>query len=408
MLSTCVQYFVRAAGGTDAAGRNRRRIERITMAAALPMAALLVGTGVAIAAPAEQGGVGVEEAPFDQPGVPADPQAAPESEPVTAAPESGRADTKEYWVAPPTEYDNVPTRPAAVVYYDEYVDEPIAPVTVQELHLPIPVEPVAPIEAPARRLRLGDYVADRPNWLSEANLDKTNNTAAVAEAQVNTFWRSIGVETSRADRIGAATIGGAAVGGLGGATAVGLPAALLGGLLGGGVGVANAAPAALIGAAATAGLGAVPAATLNTAAGAAIGAAALGIPVAVAAGTTGAVLGAATGMTLGAGDTLAEPIEVQIPDAPTADRASITETTRNTVAQADALPGGPVAVDAIRDVATHAPVQAADATAQIRATAVAQPGGADLVQRVEAVGTAIAPVTGPVGEAFDAVRAGLV
>ncbi|GAA4484769.1 hypothetical protein GCM10023094_38610 [Rhodococcus olei] len=384
-------------------------MQRVAVVGALPLAVAIVCSGVATAAPAEQGGVGVEEAPRDQPGVPAEEAApAPAPGPAPVA-EPAVAEPKEYWVAPPVEYDNVPTRPAPTYYYE---DAPSAPVTVQQLHLPTPVEPVAPIEAPPERLRLGDYVAAKPNWLSGEDLDKTNNTAAVFEAQVDTFWKSIGVETSRADRIGAATVGGAALGGLGTAAALGVPAAVAGGLVGGvsgfGIGLAMAPEAGAL----LPVVGWVAPPVLNAAGGAAVGAAVAGIPVALVAGTTGAIVGAATGMAFGAGDTLAEPIEVEIPDAPTVDAAAITDATRDTVARVESLPGGPGAVEAVRQADRQVPLQVADAAAQVRDTVTAQPGGRDLVQRVEAAGaataTTFAPVAGPVGEVLDAVRAGLV
>lgn len=400
VFSACTQYLARVAGANQPTER-RRLVERIASATALPVAALLVGTGAAIAAPAEQGGVGVEEAPLVQPGVPADEHPVPEPDRI----EVREAEVREYWVAPPIEYENVPTRPAPTHYYE---DAPIAPVAVGHLHLPTPVEPVAPIEAPARRLRIGDYVADRPNWLSEGDLDKTNNTAAVSEAQVNTFWRSIGVETTRADRIGAATIGGAAVGGLGLGAALGIPAAAAGGLVGGvsgfNIGLALAPAAGAF----VPGVGWVTPPVVNAAGGAAVGAAAAGIPVAAVAGAVGALGGAAVGAALGAGDTLAEPVEVQVPDAPTVDRAAITEATRDTVARTEAAPGGSVAVETVRAAATQAPAQVAANSASVRAAAVAQPGGADLVRRVEELGGATASAFAPATEILDAVRAGLV
>ncbi|NKW34486.1 hypothetical protein GS942_21385 [Rhodococcus hoagii] len=77
-------------------------------------------------------------------------------------------------------------------YSQPYYGEPIR---VEQLHLPTYVEPVAPIQAPEKRLRLGDYITDKPNWMSEEYLDRTNNSAAVAEAQMATFWKSV-VSTS--------------------------------------------------------------------------------------------------------------------------------------------------------------------------------------------------------------------
>ncbi|MFF0818575.1 insoluble domain protein [Rhodococcus sp. NPDC003318] len=389
-------------------GAHRRRVERVSTAGALPVALAIVCSGVATAAPAEQPGVTDEVETSSQPGV-SDPEFDPA--PAEAVAPAASDAPKQYWVAPPAEYDNVPTRPAPTSYYEEY-DAPIAPASVQDLHLPVVVEPVAPIEAPAERLRLGDYVADKPNWLSEENLDKTNNTAAAYEAQVNTAWRSVGIEASRADRIGAATVGGAATYGLGVAAATGIPAAVVGGLIGGtlggmfGVGVVAPAAGVVLPV-----VGFVSGPVLSTANGAAIGAAVVGIPVAVVAGTIAGVVGGAQGMAFGAGDTLAEPIELEIPDAPTVDPGAITEQTRATVAHVETLPGGVQAVTAVRDAVEWVPPQIAAATEQARTTALGQPGGPDLVRRIEASATAtadaFAPVTSPVNEVLGAIAAAL-
>ncbi|MFD4295375.1 insoluble domain protein [Rhodococcus sp. NPDC058505] len=393
---------------TTSQGPHRRRAERVVVAGALPVAIAIACAGVAVAVPVQPG---VSDTPDAQPGVDAELAPPVVETPPAAAPVP--EESKMYWVAPPVEYDNVPTRPAPTRYYEE---EPIAPARVQQLHLPVPVAPVAPIEAPAERLRLGDYIADRPNWLTEANLDRTNNTAAAFEAQVNTFWQSVGLDASRADRIGAATVGGAAVAGLGAAAAAGLPAAVAGGLVGGAIGGNIGVPAGaipgqvvlpVIGPVA----GAVVGGAVGTAAGAAIGAAAVGVPVAVVAGTAGALVGGVTGAAFGAGDTLAEPIEMEIPDAPTTDPAAVTQATRDTVTRVESLPGGDAAVAAVRDAVEVVPPQVAAAGAGTRAAALGLPGGPDLVRRVEAAGTAAAaaaaPVSGPVGEVLGAVAAGL-
>lgn len=384
-------------------GRHRRRAERVTVAGAVPVALAIVCAGVANSAPAQQPGVAVEDAPDLQPGVPVVESApAPAPEPVE--------EPKEYWVAPPVEYDNVPTRTAPTSYYEN--DAPIAPAAVSQLHLPVAVEPVAPIEAPEERLRIGDYVADQPNWMSDTVLERTNNSAAVYEAQVNTFWRSTGVEASRADRIGAATIGGAAVGGLGTAAAVGIPAAVAGGLVGGylggnfGVGLAPAAGFLLPG------VGHVGAPVIATAGGAAIGAAVAGVPAALVAGAVGAGVGAAHGMAFGAGDTLSEPIEMQLSQAPTVDEAAVTASTRGALEQIETIPGGQQVAGAVRAAAFWVPPQIAAAGEQARAAVVALPGGAEFVAGLDASGADAADIFEPQvqqsGAASGAVQAGLV
>ncbi|MGW4479807.1 insoluble domain protein [Rhodococcus triatomae] len=379
-------------------GRHRRRAERVTVAGAVPVALAIACSSVANSAPV-QPGVGVEEEV--QPGVLADESAAAEPAPVE--------EPKEYWVAPPVEYANVPTRTAPASYY-EY-DAPIAPASVAQLHLPVPVEVVAPIEAPEERLRLGDYVADQPNWMSDTVLERTNNTAAVYEAQMNTFWRSTGVEASRADRIGAATIGGAAVGGLGAAAVAGTTGAVVGGLIGGTVG-GTSGIGVLAGAATVAqGFVAAPIPVITTAMGGAIGAAAVGIPAAVVAGVAGAAVGAAHGAAFGAGDTLAEPIEMDLRQAPTVDESAVTESTRRTLEQIEALPGGQQVADAIRSGAFWIPPQLEAMDEQVRGTVSSVPGGTEAIAAVDAGNADAAAIFEPQvqqsGAANSAVQAGL-
>ncbi|MFE3289497.1 insoluble domain protein [Rhodococcus sp. NPDC059234] len=396
--------------------RLRRVAERAAVAGTIPLAIAVAGAGTALAAPV-QPGVMADEA--QQPGVGEStpvPEVAPTPEPAPE-PATEPTEPRQYWIAPPVEYDNVPTR--ALPTYDE---APVAPAAAAQLHLPEPVAPVAPIEAPRDMLRLGDFVAAKPNWLSSDDMDKTNNTAAVAEAQMSTFWRSIGVEASRSDKVAAATIAGAAAGGLGAATAAGVPAAVAGGLVGGAIGAQIGATSGIaagqmvpvVGWVAGPAVGAVAGGAI----GAAAGAAAAGIPVAVAAGTVGALAGGAAGTAFGAGDTLDEPVEFVIPDAPVVGPAAITAATEQAVAQVETAPGGPEVVAAVRDAADAAPQQLsalnADANAQVavaRTAAVAHPAGADAVARIETAGAdlgrALQPAAGAVADVLGAVHAGL-
>ncbi|MBM4515550.1 hypothetical protein GS432_00390 [Rhodococcus hoagii] len=171
---------------------------------------------------------------------------------MTAAPEQPRS----YWTPPPAEYQEIEWRETPSYqqqsynsgysdggydsgydnggYSQPYYGEPIR---VEQLHLPTYVEPVAPIQAPEERLRLGDYITDRPNWMSPEYLDRTNNSAAVAEAQMATFWKSVGVDVDRSDRVAAATVGGAAAGAIGSGLAFGTVGALAGGTIGGNYGL---------------------------------------------------------------------------------------------------------------------------------------------------------------------------
>jgi hypothetical protein len=367
--------------------RHRARTERATVVGVIPLAIAITCAGPAFAQP----GVVVESAPAP----------APEAEP--AAPEP-----KTYWIAPPVEYAEVPTRPVPNYDYTEY-SEPVEPVQIQELHLPVAVEVVAPIEAPKERLRVGDFVSDQPNWLSDEYLNRTNNTSAVIEAQVNTFWKSIGVDAERSDRIAAATVGGAAAGAVTGAMTAGVPfavgGALIGGTIGGNVGVG-------IGNAFIPGLGWVAAAPIGTAAGAAIGAAAAGIPAAAVGAVVGGVAGGAAGTAFGAGDSLGTPTEFVLPNVTEPDAAALKlqageEYARLAMEQ-------PAAATAVVDAVVAAPQLAEQVTSQAvaaREATLAQPGGEQVIAGLDAAAVelnhAFGPVAGMVGEALAAGRDGL-
>ncbi|MBP1161374.1 hypothetical protein ABIC28_001636 [Rhodococcus sp. PvR044] len=376
--------------------RHRARTERATVVGVIPLAIAITCAGPAFAQP----GVMVPDA--EQPGVVAEsaPEPAPEVEPVE--------EPKTYWIAPPVEYAELPTRPVPTYDYTEY-SEPVEPVQFQELHLPVAVEVVAPIEAPKERLRVGDFVSDQPNWLSDEYLNRTNNTSAVIEAQVNTFWKSIGVDAERSDRIAAATVGGAAAGAVTGAMTAGVPfavgGALIGGTIGGNIGVG-------IGNAFIPGLGWVAAAPIGTAAGAAIGAAAAGIPAAAVGAVVGGVAGGAAGTAFGAGDSLGTPTEFVLPNVTEPDAAALTlqageEYARLAMEQ-------PAAATAVVDAVVAAPQLAEQVTDQAiaaREATLAQPGGEQVIAGLDAAAVelnhAFGPVAGMVGEALAAGRDGL-
>lgn len=188
------------------------------------------------------------------------------------------------------------------------------PIVPQELHAPVPVEPVAPIAPPPNVLRLGDSTTPVPTEVPADLLDGVNHAAAELEANVATASRSIGIDPARADKIAGGALLGAAAAGVPGA-AIG---AVGGGVLGAGVGFAvgvagTAAGAGIVTAAAgipTAGVAALPALGAALAAGipvagaatavgagigAALGAAAVGIPAAAAGGIVGGAAGAQFG-----------------------------------------------------------------------------------------------------------------
>ncbi|MEU1950806.1 hypothetical protein [Nocardia rhamnosiphila] len=272
-------------------GRGRaRRGGRIMLAGAIPIAMALAATGTAHAG--EQHAAVIA----DQPGVTSPEQSG------TAPPPPPPAPTPEqpvYYEQPP-EVRNAPSRPAPPP------EEPAAPVRVEDLHLPEPVPPVAPIEPPENTIRIGQWQALSPEWLPPEARDTINTVAANAEAHVATALDSVGIPAGRSDRVSGATMAGAAVGGAAGAVAAGAPAAaagaVVGGLIGGTIGgIAGAAigtvvPVPVVGTV-TSG---VAGTALGAAVGAAVGAVVAGVPAAavgaVAAGTVGAGFGAGVGV----------------------------------------------------------------------------------------------------------------
>ncbi|MEV6063749.1 hypothetical protein AB0L62_27440, partial [Nocardia asteroides] len=198
----------------------------------LPMALAVACAGVAVAVP--QPGINPE-----QPGV------------TTPAEEGGRSDLAKF-DNPDTLERLTPDRPESRPV-PEYT-APAPPIVIEELHLPEPVEPVAPIAPPPRTLRVGDFTSPVPDEVPGDVLDGVNGTAADVEAAIATQGRSIGINPSRSDKIAAATVGGA----LAGAALAGVPAAAVGavggGLIGAGIG---AGVGFAVGAAGTAGATAI-------------------------------------------------------------------------------------------------------------------------------------------------------
>lgn len=409
---------------------RRRRVQRLTVAGAVPLAITIGWTGVAVAAPTEQPGVSVPEesqpgvvtAEADQPGVAPAEEPAPEPEPAP----------RQYWVAPPTEYQQIEYQPYQApsmydvpVYEEPVRDEP------QVLHLPAAVEPVAPIQAPRNMLRAGDFMVDQQTVrLSDDDLERTNNQFAIAESQVATFWKSVGFEPERAQKVAAATTAGAASGALAGGTALGAPAAVVGAVPGAVVGgVVGSFTGGALGTVLVPGVGAVPGGVVGSAGGAAIGAAAgaavVGIPAAVVGGTVGGLVGGAAGTAFGAGDVDGEPLvdltptstpEPAAPAPVVIDTAAVTAQTRAVVTQVEAGPGGPEVVEGVRVVADAAPQVARDVAGAVtgrvdvaRTAAISVPGGLEGVTSLESavVNSPVGPVGGQVADVLTAVRAGL-
>lgn len=384
---------------------RQQQVKRLTVLVGSATVASLVAAGAATAAPGQPG---VEADDSGQPGVTYTPEPAPET-------------NRSYWTPPPAEYQNVEWRETPSYQqpsnnsgynsggYDSGYSQPYygEPIRVEQLHLPTYVEPVAPIQAPEKRLRLGDYITDKPNWLSEEYLDRTNNSAAVAEAQMATFWKSVGVDVDRSDRVAAATVGGAAAGAIGSGLALGTVGALAGGTIGGnyGLGLGGVVSIPLAGIPGLPATVIVPTTVAGTAIGAAAGAAVLGVPAAV----IGGIGGAAAAGAVGAGDTLAEPREIDLPNLPEPDAAAITTQV------SDQLAGQPPQVaQAVQDVVDTVPqvVEQVNTQAQAAREAVlAQPGGDQVINALDAAAVEANHAFGPagdlIGQALGAVTAGV-
>ncbi|WP_280763783.1 insoluble domain protein [Prescottella agglutinans] len=321
------------------------------------------------------------------------PAPAPEPEPE-----------RQYWTAPPPEYQNIEWRQAPTYNGGGYDSGNSgggyngggygAPIQVQDLHLPTYVEPVAPIAAPPKMLRMGDYTGVKPRWMSDTYLERTNNSFAVAEAQMATFWKSVGVDVERSDRVAAATVGGAAAGAIGSGVTAGAIGALAGGTIGGNIGLG-------LGGFVSVPLGAVPGlpATVivpttvaGTAIGAAAGAAVLGVPAAV----VGGIAGAAGAGAIGAGDTLSDPREIEIPDLPEQDLDAVTTQV------SDALGAqSPEVAQAVTTAVESAPQIIETANNQAlaaREAVLEQPGGDQVIAALDAAAVEAQHAFGPVGE----------
>ncbi|NKS56570.1 insoluble domain protein [Rhodococcus hoagii] len=327
---------------------------------------------------------------------------------------------RQYWTPPPAEYQNIEWREAPSYQqpsyngggYDSGYSEPYYgdPIQVQDLHLPTYVEPVAPIAAPPAMLRMGDYTGEKPRWMSDTYLERTNNSFAVAEAQMATFWKSIGVDVERSDRVAAATVGGAAAGAIGtGAVAAGI-GALGGGTIGGNIGLGLGGYVSIpLAAIPVPGLPAtviVPTTVAGTAIGAAAGAAVLGVPAAV----LGGIAGGAYAGAVGAGETLAEPREIDIPDLPVQDLDAVTTQASDQLAaqSPEVAQAVTTAVESVPQVIETANDQAVAA----REAVLEQPGGDQVIAALDAAAVEAQHAFGPtgeyLGELLGAAKAGVV
>lgn len=261
-------------GKHRAVSPQRQMVGSIVAAGAVPLVIALIGTGTASADPVPAPVAG-------QPipgGTPAVPIAAPQPDPaaliqaVTAPVTQAAADLTAQVTADPAvraAADNavqaatdlaaqagVPLPPAATQFtatlpepapvaepapIDQVVPPADAPVTrpipnhsylapLGELHAPVPVEKVAPIEAPPGKLRVGYVMIDDPHFPG-LDIAPINEGAAQAEADLATFLDSVGIERTRSDKIASQVLGSAAIGASVGST-VASPIASSGAMVG--------------------------------------------------------------------------------------------------------------------------------------------------------------------------------
>lgn len=384
-----------------AQGRHRRRSAKTT-ATALAVASAAFGMSAMVAGPASaapiQGGV---TGGTTQEGVTSGAQTGGTTAAETPAPSAAepKADSS-FWVAPPAQY-NQGTRAydpqtgggvTVVDYSTDYstdysggggysvytdTEEATPAVDWSRLHAPTPVlEPTVPIQAPKDKMRMGRVVFEQPNWVSDIDAERTNNTTAVIEAQVTDAWRSVGLETTEAERIASAQVAGTALGaGTGaaaGCAAVGVPTSLVVGTVAGigGALAGTMVPLPIPGAApVTSG---VAATALGAAGGLGVGCAIGG---GIGAGLGGAA-GFAAGTAYGAGED-ATPIEAEVPDV---EADAVEQQVDATLEQWSQDPVGEVVVDAVQTFTTET---APGIDTQVRDFVQAQPGGEQIVEQVD-------------------------
>jgi len=372
----------RATRRAQQGGGRRRRRAAVRHGAVAMLAAAAVAAGIALAptAVAAPGQAGITDgggqagisAGGGQSGVTTEPTPPPAATaPVQPEPI--------YWVEPPAQYQNITYQPLANFDYNtntytgQSPNYDATPIDYSQLHLPSPAPIIAPIIAPRDTLRFGTFHIAQPNWVSDADLERTNNTTSVVESMVATFWHSTGVPVDKASRESAAQVAGAAGGALSGGLALAAPfatgGALIGGTIGGNIGMG-------LGNVFVPGIGWVAGGLAGTGAGAGIGALALGAP----AFLTGAVGGGAAGFVAatayGAGE-LGEPVDIEIPDV---DQPAVTAQTQDALSEwENSGPVGAAVAATVHDTVAAAPA----IDAQVRGFVAAQPGGEQLIEQVD-------------------------
>ena len=374
----------RATRRAQQGGRRHRREAAVRHGAVAMFAAAAVAAGIAlaptaVAAPGQAGitdgggQAGIIGGGGGQSGVTTEPTPPPAATaPVQTQPI--------YWVAPPPQYQNITYQPLQNWDYDANTytapnnTDDATPIDYSQLHLPGPVEIIAPIIAPRDTLRFGTFHIAQPNWVTDADLERTNNTTAIIESAVATGWHSLGVPVDKASRESAAQVAGAAGGALTGGLALAAPfatgGALIGGTIGGNIGMG-------LGNVFVPGIGWVAGGLAGTGAGAGIGALALGAPAFIAGALGGGAAGFVAATAYGAGE-LGEPVDIEFPDV---DQSVVTAQTQDTLAGwENSGPVGAAVATTVRDTVAAAPA----IDAQVRGFVAAQPGGQQVIEQVDA------------------------
>lgn len=357
-------------------GGRRRRQAAVRHSAVAVLAAAAVAAGIVLAptAVAAPGQVGITDGGGQagiaqgggQSGVTTEPTPPPQPEPT-------------YWGAPPPQYQNITYQPLHNWDYDANTymapnnTDDATPIDYSQLHLPGPVEIIAPIIAPRDTLRFGTFHIAQPNWVSDADVERTNNTTAVVESMVATFWHSTGVPVDKASRESAAQVAGAAGGALTGGLALAAPfatgGALIGGTIGGNIGMG-------LGNVFVPGIGWVAGGLAGTGAGAGIGALALGVPAFLTGAVGGGIGGFVAATAYGAGE-LGEPVDIEIPDV---DQPAVTAQAQQVLSEwENSGPVGAAVAATVRDTVAAAPA----IDAQVRGFVAAQPGGEQIIEQVD-------------------------
>ena len=363
-------------------GGRRRRQAAVRHGAVAVLAAAAMAAGIVLAPPAiaAPGQAGITDG-GGQAGISAGGgQSRVTTEPTPSPTATAPVQTEPvYWVAPPPQYQNITYQPLQNWDYDANTytapndTDDATPIDYSQLHLPGPVEIIAPIIAPRDTLRFGTFHIAQPNWVTDADRERTNNTTAIIESAVATGWHSLGVPVDKASRESAAQIAGAAGGALTGGLALAAPfatgGALIGGTIGGNIGMG-------LGNVFVPGIGWVAGGLAGTGAGAGIGALALGVPAFLTGAVGGGVGGFVAATAYGAGE-LGEPVDIEIPDV---DQPAVTAQTQDTLAEwENSGPVGAAVATTVRDIAAAAPA----IDGQVRDFVAAQPGGEQIIEQVD-------------------------